>query len=88
MELATQLVLWEDGFDCSVGNLGAMGSWCCLGHCHCYWDESEVLTHAVNVGFESLSQKVLLIHFMTRNSNDSFAVRSLLSSPNNYLVLV
>lgn len=47
-----------------------------------------IIPHAVNVGFESLSQKVLLIHFMTRNSNDSFAVRSLLSSPNNYLVLV
>lgn len=48
----------------------------------------RIIPYAVNVGFESLAQKALLIHFMTRNSNDSFALRSLLSSPNNYLVLV
>lgn len=43
-------------------------------------------SYAVNVRFESLSQRVLLIQFMPRNSKNSFP--QLLPSPSNCLMLV
>lgn len=47
--------------------------------CHCYWDEMKEHIHcfqdtyAVNVSFESLSQKALLILLLPSNSNDCFS---------------
>lgn len=95
MELVTQLVFWEDGFDCNVGNTGTMVSWCCLGFYHCYQDEIKGCKYCLQDNslcsrcwlWVSISEGTL-IHFIPRNSNDSFPLKSRLPSPNNCLVLV